>query len=274
MTALSANPAVQTNTQRRSTTKTFVVQTSEIIYDSALVDIDANGDLVAHADVAAQRFIGICEGGAITGDDAAGLPVRATVRIDGPILEGVDVAGVSDRASIGDLVWCADDNTATLSLTASALGGPVGRLWDWRSNTDMDVKLFNNMEADQIQRGGYSVYTLSILLDTVVAGDVLTTFTPGFAGRIVSVAAAVTTAVTTASDLASLNLEIGTTNVTGGVVALTSANATPLGAVIAGSAVTAANLFTASDTISVEGATVTDFAEGAVDLHVVMQSLG
>jgi hypothetical protein len=274
MTALAANPAVPAPTQRRLPTKTFVVQTDEIIYDSALVDVDANGDLVAHGDVAAQRFVGICEGGAITGNDAADLPVRAIVRVDGPILEGVDVTGVTDRANIGDLVWCADDNTATLSLTASALAGPVGRLWDWRSNTDMDVKLFTSMEADQIMRGGYSVFTSYVDLDEVTAGDIITTITPGFAGRIVKVFAVVTVPVTTASDAASLNWEIGTTNLTGGVIALTSANATPKGAVVAGSAITAANFFTATDTLSLEGSSVTDFAEGEVEVYTVVQSLG
>lgn len=95
------------------------------------------------------------------------------------------------------------------------------------------------------------------------AGDVLTNWTPGFAGTITGVSFAVTTAVTTAAKAVTLNLEIGTTNVTGGVVSLTSANCTPLGAVIAGTAVTAANFFTATDTISIEAASVTAFAEGA-----------
>lgn len=94
------------------------------------------------------------------------------------------------------------------------------------------------------------------------AGDVLSALTPGYAGRIKSVEFFVTDPVTTAAKLASLNLEIGATDLTGGVVALTSANCTPLGARVAGSAVTAANVFTASDTISVEASAVTAFVEG------------
>jgi hypothetical protein len=62
--------------------------------------------------------------------------------------------------------------------------------------------------------------------------------------------------------LASLNLEINAVNLTGGVISLTSANCTPLGAVIAGTAITANNTFGATDTISVEASSVTAFVEG------------
>ena len=103
------------------------------------------------------------------------------------------------------------------------------------------------------------------------AGDVVTTYTPGFAGKIVKLDAVVNVPVTTAAKAASINAEIGTTNLTGGVVALTSANCTPMGAVIAGSAVTAANSFTATDTISLEAASVTAFAEGSVTIMMVVE---
>lgn len=108
------------------------------------------------------------------------------------------------------------------------------------------------------------VIALPITLANVANGDVLTTWTPGFAGKIIRVSFAVTTAVTTPAKAATLNLEIGTTDLTGGTVALTSANCTPLGAVIANAAnPSAGNTFTATDTISVEASSVTAFAEGA-----------
>lgn len=123
---------------------------------------------------------------------------------------------------------------------------------------------------------GVGIFTLIIpitLVQITAAGDVLTTYTPGFAFKVLSVDARVSAAVTTVAKAATLNLEIGTTDLTGGAVALTSANCTPLGAVIAGSAVTAANVGTAADTISVEAATVTAFAEGAVLLMVRIQNM-
>lgn len=123
---------------------------------------------------------------------------------------------------------------------------------------------------------GAGVHTIILpitLAQITGAGDVLTTYTPGYKFKLLSVSAAVVEAVTTAAKAVSLNLEIGTTNVTGGVVALTSANCTPLGAVVAGSAITAANTGSASDTISVEAASVTAFAEGAVALLIKIQNM-
>lgn len=92
--------------------------------------------------------------------------------------------------------------------------------------------------------------------------DVVTGFVPGYAGRIVSIEFIVDVPVTTADDAADLNAEIGTTDVTGGVVALTSATATPMGKRIAGTDITADNEFGASDAISIKASSVTAFAEG------------
>lgn len=118
----------------------------------------------------------------------------------------------------------------------------------------------------------YSILTIPIALANIADGDVLTTFTPGFAGNIQKISFAVGVPVTTAGDGTTLNIEIGTTNLTGGVVTLTSANCTPLGAVIDGTAITAANSFGDSDTISIEASSTTAFAEGDGYLLIVLSS--
>lgn len=105
------------------------------------------------------------------------------------------------------------------------------------------------------------------------AGDVLTNHVVGHAFKILAVDAVVDKVVTTGAKLASLNLEIGTTNLTGGVVALTSSNCTPLGARVAGSSVTANNTGTATDTLSIEAASVTAFSEGEVIVLILIQNL-
>lgn len=104
-------------------------------------------------------------------------------------------------------------------------------------------------------------------------GDLLTNYTPGYKFKILSVDFRVCKAVTTGSKAATLNLEIGTTDLTGGVVALTSANCTPAGAAVAGSAVTAANTGSSSDTISIEASSVTAFVEGDGWLLVKIQNM-
>lgn len=100
------------------------------------------------------------------------------------------------------------------------------------------------------------------------AQDVVTTFPVGFDGVIEDVRFVTNKAVTTAAKLATLGLTIGTTAVTGGVVALTSATVTPMGAIVAGSAITGANVVTKASTISVKASAVTAFAEGSGTLIV------
>lgn len=117
------------------------------------------------------------------------------------------------------------------------------------------------------------VITLHIDLAAIQGnGDVATNWTPGFAGRIVSDSFVATEAATTPAKAATFNLEINGTNVTGGEIALTSANVTPVGNVVAGTPITANNVFDANDTISVEASGVTAFAEGEGDLLMVVSA--
>ena len=111
------------------------------------------------------------------------------------------------------------------------------------------------------------------LASITAAGDVLTSRTVGYRFKILAVDFFVTKPVTTAAKAAVLNIEIGTTDLTGGAVSLTSANCTPLGVQVAGSAVTAANVGTSSDLISIEAASVTAFAEGQGVLVVRAQNM-
>lgn len=108
-----------------------------------------------------------------------------------------------------------------------------------------------------------TILSFPINLASVGNGDVVTDFTPGFAGEIVSWKFVVTVPATTAAKTMALNLEINAIDVTGGVLTITSANATPIGNVVAATAITAANTFDANDTISIEASAVTAFVEGA-----------
>lgn len=120
---------------------------------------------------------------------------------------------------------------------------------------------------------GVSQLTFHANLANISDGDVVTTYTPGYKFKLLAHDFVVGTPVTTASKASTLNLEIGTTDVTGGTVALTSANCTPLGAEVAGAAITAANTGSASDTISVEASSTTAFAEGDGDIVITIQNM-
>jgi hypothetical protein len=114
---------------------------------------------------------------------------------------------------------------------------------------------------------------LSIPVDlTAITGniDVLTNFNPGYPAAIKKVDFLMKVPVTVAGKAATLTPYIGATPVTGGMVALTSAIATPLGKVIPGAAVTGANVLGAADTISIKATGVTAFTEGSGVLLITL----
>jgi hypothetical protein len=122
---------------------------------------------------------------------------------------------------------------------------------------------------------GTGVMTIPIPIQlasmTTSAADLITAYTPGFAGKILSADFVTTTLGTGSGATQAINLEVGTTNLTGGVVTVTLASTDTLGEISAGTAVTAANTFTASDSISIEvaaGGTVFTAGSGVLLLRV------
>lgn len=122
---------------------------------------------------------------------------------------------------------------------------------------------------------GVGKFTLSfyVNLATLTDADQLTTYVPGFKFKINKVDFRVHIPVTTAAKASTINLEIGTTDLTGGVVALTSANCATRGVGVAGSAVTAANTGTSADSFSIEASSTTAFVEGSGWLLVGIQNM-
>lgn len=168
----------------------------------------------------------------------------------------------SGAITAGQGVQCSTAATGTVVVAGTNDNPVIGIAMSTAASNKVDVFVIGAGVSAGASSPNGGVMSFPITLANVANGDVLTNFTPGFAGTITKVDFAVTTAVTTPAKLTTLNMEIGTTNLTGGAVALTSANCTPLGAVVAGSAVTAANFFTATDTISIEASATTAFVEG------------
>jgi hypothetical protein len=111
------------------------------------------------------------------------------------------------------------------------------------------------------------------LNDIAGSNQVLTTFTPGYKFKILASAFAVDKAVTTGSKLATVTPQISGVSTTGGAIALTSALATPAGAVIAGSAITALNTGAANATIGLVASAVTQFTEGTGTFYLTIQNM-
>lgn len=178
-------------------------------------------------------------------------------------LDWLDYAG----DAVGTTV-IASGATVSPSGTQPALAAPLpNALTDNTTGTASDTLA-----------AGVGVQTLafSIQLDsmTTSAADLVTNYTPGYAFKILAISAAVTTIGAGAAASQVLNMEIGTTNLTGGVVTLTEANTNTLGALIAGTAVTANNTGTAASTISIEvAAGGTIFTGGAAVLLITIQNM-
>jgi len=123
---------------------------------------------------------------------------------------------------------------------------------------------------------GITTVSIPIQLDsmTTSAADLVTAYVPGYKFKILAVDFATTTVSTGEGASQVLNLEIGTTNVTGGVVTATLAGTDTLGELTAGTAVTATNTGSASDTISVEvAASGTVFTAGSGVLLIKIQNM-
>jgi len=109
---------------------------------------------------------------------------------------------------------------------------------------------------------------------TTAAADLMTAYTPGYKFKVLSVDFATTKLGTGSGATQTLNLAIGSTAVTGGVVNPTLAGTATLGALTAGTAVTAANTGAATDTLSVKvAASGTVFTAGEGVLLVKIQNM-
>jgi hypothetical protein len=163
----------------------------------------------------------------------------------------------------GNDKWLGSASKVSASYGASLITVTNSSAVTWAASSTVEL-FFDTANGNNVLGLTFPVDLVNI----TGAQDVVTDFRPGVDGYIEAIDFVVNKPVTTASKLASLNAEINSTNLTGGVVALTSAAATPMGKVISGSAITAANRITKKDTLSIEASSVTAFSEGTGSVQV------
>lgn len=127
---------------------------------------------------------------------------------------------------------------------------------------------------------GVGVNTVTIPLSSLATGlstaaiDLLTEYVPGYRFKVLSFSFVTTVAGTGSSASQVFNLEIETTNVTGGVLTLALADTDTIGKVKAATAVTAANVGTATQKLSIEmAASGTVFTAGAGYFVIKIQNM-
>lgn len=191
---------------------------------------------------------------------------------DGYAIGGINTGGYSRLSAL------CDGLQATAGIGTIALGDYVvcGTVVAAQTATTALTGLkVCTATAQSAITGEVGVMTLAFpvnLVDITTTMDVVTAFTPGYNFEILKLDFMVNTPASTTSKLLTLNAEIGTTNVTGGAVALTTAACTPYGKIIAGSAITALNTGAPTDTISIEAASVTAFSEGTGTILLTIQN--
>jgi len=208
--------------------------------------------------------------------DTQGDPVvnpENNVDIKGKVWRRKAVTGVASRGDIGKLVYASDDNVLTLTRpAANAL--PLGVVVEWHTSTTADVLLFGfeTLAAISLGGGGSELMCLGSFDVTISASANLAT------GLVMPCHGVFTDfyAVIDGADLAGaggdvdINLEIGGTNTTGGVISLLIASPTA-GTKVSGTAFTGAQRFHEGDLVDIEAVVNTAFTTGRVVLYANVQ---
>lgn len=155
----------------------------------------------------------------------------------------------NDRWSASASKMSATFGASTITVTNSS-----GLTWTAGSTVSLYFDIVDPADVTDL--------TFYVDLASITAADVITSFYPRVAGTIEYFGFIVDKAVTTASKAATLRPKVGGVAVTGGALALTSANCTPKGTVVDATAITGGNVLTRASAISITGSAVTAFAEG------------
>jgi len=208
-----------------------------------------------------------------TGATSAARPPEAEISVEGRIVKNMTVT--DDANDISDQfrwVYAIDDGTFTVARPVT-MGFPIGITTRYIAANTFNVKFFSFGELCAIALGGAgkALWNLGVVVaEAAGAGNVLTGIECPHHGRITSVYTICASAPADADMSILLNLEIGATNVTGGVITLDFTDL--LGAKQAGTAITALNVVHEGDLIDVESASVTagTVGDGIYNLYAMV----
>ncbi len=227
------------------------------------------GYLVPYNDEAGVMFAGGAAETTTLGDTTASPPPETRTNVGEKVLVRATVTGVASRGDILKPVYATDDNT--LTLTRPTTGEVIGIVTDWYTSTTCDVLIFGIGARAAAATTTELMFLGSISTIIASAIDLRTAIPLSFHGEIVEVFAMVDVAVAGSSGTGLLTLKINTTTVSGGVVTVSTAAGGTVGTKLAGTAVTADNVFHAGDTLDVEIGTVTAMTAGRIDLFARVQ---
>lgn len=126
--------------------------------------------------------------------------------------------------------------------------------------------------------GRYVTLAFPVLNTLIAAADFVVDYTVPFPFKVVELKSICTAAVTTGAKAATVTVKLDGTAVTGATVAMTSANQTPIGAILTGTATDVLaggnNIaYAAGSKLKLTGSSVTAFSEGSTVFHITLQNL-
>lgn len=250
---------------------------STIIYPGAMVALSA-GLAIPAKTAPGLKVVGVFavnpDSGTYSQSDSTGLADSAlTVYAQRGVypMNNSSGADLIAAANVEQDCYAVDDNTVALTDGGNGARSRAGKIVDVDSVTGQVW-----VEFGVAKDGDVKIIPLgSTDLASITAATIKAAQTMPFGGTIVGFYAVVGKAATTGAKLATLTPQItpaggAATSITGGALALTSANCTPLGNNPQASAVTGANTFKAGDAISILASAVTAFIEGNVDLFLIV----
>lgn len=248
------------------------VAAAAVLFQGAIAALDAAGAMVPGSASSALKVIGRVRSPGF--DNSTGASGDLTGEAERGVFywtnDGTNPVVAADRLG---LCYVVDDQTVSRS-SANGARPVAGRVLDVDSGLGVAVQMGTEFADDAGAEQGGTVVSVPLNLASITPdGAVVARFTPGYPFRIVKATESVTIPATTAAKLATLTPAIAGTPTTGGAVALTSANQTPIGAKVNGSAITALNEGGAADEVTVVASGVTAFVEGAGVLYLTIVPL-
>lgn len=186
-----------------------------------------------------------------TGDTSASPIPRSNLWIGPVIVKSLAITGLAGTfADVGRVFYATADDTFTLTRTDPDL--PLGIITDFSTSSVATARFFSAAELAILAMAGagQATWLLGVVSGLCATGNAATGIVMPCHGRFTADYGIVIEPQTDADVTGTFNLEIGAVDVTGGAIIF--ATASLIGAKVAGSSITALNVFHAGDLVDIE----------------------
>ena len=149
----------QNSSRPRAGVDSFPITNAEVLYVGALVQLSSGYAAEWDDAGAGSTFMGVVTAGStkgstaavarlngFTGDTSLSPLPHCEVDTSGVVLTGLTVLGTPTQAKVGDLIYSADGDPASITLDSSGRTDPIGWMIRYTTATDQDVQLFTPTE--------------------------------------------------------------------------------------------------------------------------------